>query len=148
MTALRSKETGKRRRCAAGAVTVAAALLLPALFGLQESAFAQSAVGLVTTREASRATGLTGEWFSRPGTIPAPGAWPRANNGQGWGVVGQSPSARLNTTLSSHFEAPGLTTTAQPSPSFKFDVFGNQIYTNASTGRSETFGVTLDRVRR
>jgi len=112
---------------------------------LPQTAFAQAAVGIVSTREASRTTGLTGEWLSRSQPIPAPGAWPTANNGQGWGVVGQSPAARLNRTLSTHFEAAGLTAQPQPSPSFQFDTFGNEIYRNPATGRSETFGVTLQR---
>lgn len=148
MFAIRAKMRQRLWRYAAGVAIGACVVFSPALPRLPSAALAQSAVGLVTTREASRTTGLTGEWFSQSKTIPAPGAWPKPNNGQGWGVVGQSPAARLNTTLSSHFEAPGLTATPQPPPSYKFDVFGNQIYTNAETGRSETFGVSIQRVRR
>jgi hypothetical protein len=118
---------------------VAALLILP------HGAFGQEAVGLVSTREGSRSTGLTGEWVWRSPTAPPPSAWPTANSGQGWGVVGQSPKARLNTTLSTHFDAAGLTTPPQPPPSYKFDVYGNQIYRNQATGRSETFGVTIQR---
>jgi hypothetical protein len=125
-----------------------AAVTIAALVALSQSASAQTAVGLVSPREASRATGLTGEWLSRSQAVPAPGAWPTANNGRGWGVVGQSPAARLNGTLSTHFDAAGLTTQPQPSPTFHFDVFGNEIYRNPATGRSATFGVTIQRLRR
>lgn len=121
------------------------AVALAAMAALPRSAVAQAAVGIISTREASRVSGLTGEWLSGSPAIPAPGAWPTANNGRGWGVVGQSPAARLNRTISTHFEAAGLTTQPQPSPSFQFDTFGNQIYRNPATGRSETFGVTIQR---
>lgn len=121
------------------------AVALTAVVAPPQPALAQAAVGIISTREASRVSGLTGEWLSSSPTVPAPGAWPTANNGRGWGVVGQSSAARLNRTISTHFEAAGLTTKPQPSPTFTFDTFGNEIYRNPATGRSETFGVTIQR---
>lgn len=141
----RSARAARGVRGARGAAIRAGLSVMAAISALPCPALAQAAVGLVSSREGTRSTGLTGDWLWRSPTAPPPGAWPTANNGRGWGAVGQGQKTGLNGTLSTHFEAAGLTTKPQPAPSFKFDVYGNQIYRNQATGRSETYGVTIQR---
>ena len=107
------------------------------------SAWGQSSVSSVSTREGSQSTARTGAPdYSVPATVNTPHGWPLPN-GQGWTTLGQPLSVAPSYSVGQTFAADQLTPVVPPAPRYTNDRQGNEIYTDPSTGLSQTYGTTI-----